>query len=145
MNKKRIMIKAKTGLRRASSAPEAKEDGLLPAAQLGGEETGWMLVTRDHEMKDTHREEIKRTEVAILATAHNSSEDQDEWVAALINLKSRVLRKFKKRAHPWFGTFSRTAKLTIATIKILRFRGREHFAVALHTPLRNLTVFSSRV
>ena len=79
--------------------------------------TGWMLVTRDHEMKNTHREEIKKTEVAILATAHNSSEDQDEWVVALINLKSRILREFKKRERPWFGTFSRTEKLTIATIK----------------------------
>lgn len=78
---------------------------------------GWLLVTRDHEMKNTHREEIKRTEVAILATAHNSSEDQDEWVAALINLKSRILREFKKRERPWFATFSRTANLTILTIK----------------------------
>lgn len=79
--------------------------------------TGWLLVTTDHEMKNTHREEIKRTEVAILATAHNSLQDQDEWVAAIINLKSRILREFKKCERPWFGTFSRTAKLTIATIK----------------------------
>ena len=78
---------------------------------------GWLLVTRDHEMKNTHREEIKRTEVTILATAHNSSEDQDEWVAALINLKSRVLREFKKCERPWFATFSRRARLTINTIK----------------------------
>jgi uncharacterized protein with PIN domain len=78
---------------------------------------GWLLVTRDHEMKNTHREEIKRTEVAILATAHNSLEDQDEWVAAIINLKSRILREFRKRERPWFGTFSRTANLTISTIR----------------------------
>lgn len=78
---------------------------------------GWLLVTRDHEMKNTHRAEIRRTEVAILATAHNSSEDQDEWVVALINLKSRILREFKKRERPWFGTFSRTANLTISTVK----------------------------
>jgi uncharacterized protein with PIN domain len=78
---------------------------------------GWMLVTRDHEMKNTHREEIKRTEVAILATAHNSAEDQDEWVVALINLKSRIQREFKNRERPWFATFSRTAKLTINTIR----------------------------
>ena len=76
-----------------------------------------MLVTRDHEMKNTHREDIKKTEVAILATAHNSAEDQDEWVVAIINLKSRILREFKNRERPWFATFSRTAKLTIATIK----------------------------
>jgi uncharacterized protein with PIN domain len=79
--------------------------------------TGWMLVTRDHEMKNTHREEIKKSEVAILATAHNSSENQDEWVVALINLKSRILRGFRNRERPWFATFSRTAKLTINTIK----------------------------
>ncbi len=78
---------------------------------------GWLLVTRDHEMKNTHRAEIKRTSVAILATAHNSLADQDEWVAALINLKHRILREFKKRERPWFAAFSRTAKLTIVTIK----------------------------
>jgi predicted nuclease of predicted toxin-antitoxin system len=81
------------------------------------DKNGWMLVTRDHEMKNMHRVEIKRTQVAILATAHNSSEEQDEWVAALINLKSRVLREFKKRERPWFATFSRTAKITIKTVK----------------------------
>jgi len=78
---------------------------------------GWLLVTRDHEMKNMHRQEIKRTEVAILATAHNSEEDQDAWVVAIINLKSRILREFKKRERPWFATFSRTGNLNIATIK----------------------------
>jgi hypothetical protein len=78
---------------------------------------GWLLVTADHEMKNTHRGEIKRTEVAILATAHNSAEDPDEWVAALINLKSRILREFKKRERPWFGTFSRRARLKIEVVK----------------------------
>jgi len=81
------------------------------------QKTGWMLLTRDHEMRNTHREEIKKTDVAILATAHNSSEDQDEWVAALINLKSRVFREFRKRERPWFGTFSRAANVVIKTIR----------------------------
>jgi predicted nuclease of predicted toxin-antitoxin system len=78
---------------------------------------GWLLVTKDHEMKNTHREEIQRSEVAILATAHNSAASEDDWVVALINLKSRILREFKKRERPWFGTFSRSANLTITTIK----------------------------
>jgi hypothetical protein len=26
------------------------------------QKTGWMLVTRDHEMRNTHREEIKKTD-----------------------------------------------------------------------------------
>lgn len=78
---------------------------------------GWLLLTRDHEMKNLHRAEIRRTDIAILATAHNSARDQDEWVAAVINLKTRILREFKKRERPWFGTFSRTGALTIATIR----------------------------
>ena len=78
---------------------------------------GWLLVTRDHEMKNLHRQEIGRSHVAILATANNNHCDLDEWVAAIINLKSRILREFKKRERPWFATFSRTANLTIQTIK----------------------------
>ena len=78
---------------------------------------GWMLVTCDHEMKNTHREEIKKTQVAILATAHNSVDNPDEWVVALINLKSRIQREFKKRDRPWFATFSRNSNLTISTLK----------------------------
>jgi len=77
----------------------------------------WLLVTRDHEMKNLHREEIRKSQVAILATAHNNKCDPDEWVAAIINLKPRILREFKKRERPWFATFSRKATLTIQTIK----------------------------
>lgn len=78
---------------------------------------GWMLVTRDHEMRNLHRQEIRKTDIAILATAHNSAASQDEWVVAIINLKSRILREYAKRERPWFATFSRTANLTIQTIK----------------------------
>jgi predicted nuclease of predicted toxin-antitoxin system len=78
---------------------------------------GWLLVTRDSEMKNVHREEIRKSEVAILATAHNSAKNQDDWVAALINLKTRILREFRNRERPWFATYSRTANLTIQTIK----------------------------
>jgi hypothetical protein len=76
-----------------------------------------MLVTADHEMKHTHRTDIKKTEVAILATSHNSADDPHEWTAAIINLKSRLVREFKKRERPWFATFSRTANLKIETVR----------------------------
>jgi hypothetical protein len=36
---------------------------------------GWLLVSRDHEMKNLHREEIRKSEVAILATANNKAVD----------------------------------------------------------------------
>lgn len=79
---------------------------------------GWMLVTRDREMKNLHREDIRRSEVAILATAHNSAKDQGEWVAAIVNLKGRILREFRKRERPWFAVFSRESNITsIETIK----------------------------
>jgi len=39
---------------------------------------GWLLVTKDHEMKNMHREEIRRSEIAILATAHNSAPNDDD-------------------------------------------------------------------
>ena len=35
---------------------------------------GWLLVSRDHEMKRLHREEIRKSEVAVLATANNKAE-----------------------------------------------------------------------
>ncbi len=76
-----------------------------------------MLVTRDHNMRNFHRTEIQKTGIAILATAHNSAKDQDEWVAAIINLKSRILREYRRHERPWFGTFSRTANLKIETIR----------------------------
>ena len=81
------------------------------------DQNAWMLVSRDHEMKNMHCEEIRKSEVAILATAHNSAENQDEWVVAIINLKARILREFKNRERPWFATFSRAATLKIETIK----------------------------
>jgi predicted nuclease of predicted toxin-antitoxin system len=79
---------------------------------------GWMLVTRDHEMKHLHKNEIRKTDIAVLATAHNSAENQDEWVVALINLKSRILREFKNRERPWFACYSRAGTITsIQTMK----------------------------
>jgi hypothetical protein len=59
-----------------------------------------MLITRDHEMKKLHREEIRKTDVAILSTAHNRAENQDEWVVAIINLKARMLREFQEPRTP---------------------------------------------
>jgi hypothetical protein len=76
-----------------------------------------MLVTKDHEMKHLHRQEIRKTDVAILATANNSAMNEDEWLVAIINLKARILREFKKHERPWFATFSRSAVMQIETIK----------------------------
>jgi hypothetical protein len=68
-------------------------------------------------MKNLHREEIRKSEVAILATANNKAVDQGEWVIAIISLKSRIRREFKKCERPWFATFTRSATMTIETMK----------------------------
>jgi hypothetical protein len=75
----------------------------------------WLLVTTDHEMRQTHVEEIKGNACfTALATAHNSSspEEHIEWVKAVIKLKPEIHRRFKKMQRPWFATFSREGNIT---------------------------------
>ncbi len=75
-----------------------------------------MLVTANPDMKNTHRVEIRNSDVAILSTAHNSAKNPDEWVVGIINLRTTILRDFRKHPRPWFATFSREAKRNIKTI-----------------------------
>jgi hypothetical protein len=72
----------------------------------------WMLVTTDSNMACTHVETIKKTDIAILATAHNSAEDMDEWVEGLIDGRAAFERFFKKVDRPSFATFNRQGKIT---------------------------------
>lgn len=74
---------------------------------------GWLLVTTDSDMRFTHVEEIRRSpNLAILATAHNSAGDLDQWIEALIKAKAAIEREFKKRQRAWFGQFNRQGKVT---------------------------------
>jgi hypothetical protein len=85
----------------------------------------WMLVTTDSDMQFTHVEEIKKTEIAILATAHNKGIDPGEWVAALITGKARILRFFSNHPRPSFATFNRQGQLTtVKTINPERYTRR---------------------
>ena len=72
----------------------------------------WLLVTTDSNMHLTHVETIKKTIVAILATAHNSADDMDEWVDGLIAGKPAIERYFKKFPRPCFATFNRQGKIS---------------------------------
>jgi predicted nuclease of predicted toxin-antitoxin system len=73
----------------------------------------WMLVTPDSDMRFTHVEEIKNTEIAILATANNNS-PTNEWVDALIQGKVGIERYFRKHPRPSFATFNRSGNITSA-------------------------------
>ena len=76
-----------------------------------------MLVTTDSNMQYTHVETIKKTDVAILATAHNNADDMDEWVDGLISGRAKIERFFKKQERPSFATFNRQGDLT--TVKTI--------------------------
>ena len=78
---------------------------------------GWLLLTKDHEMKNLHRQAIKKSAVAILATANNSAADEEEWLVAIVSLKARILREFRNHERPWFATFTRKATMRIETVK----------------------------
>jgi hypothetical protein len=104
----------------------------------------WLLVTMDSDIRLTHVEEIKKLpDLAILATAHNSGEYIEEWVDALIKVKVKVEREFKKRARPWFAQYSRKGVITtIYTIEerhgTLRDRSNEK-GVETHVVSKNNT------
>jgi len=66
-------------------------------------------------MAKTHIEEIKKCpNVTIIATAHsaNTPEEYRRWLGAVIKLKPKILRMYKKEQRPWFATFSLEANVT---------------------------------
>lgn len=92
---------------------------------------GWLLVTTDSDMRFTHVETIKKCEVAILATSHNSVADLGEWVDGLIKGKAAIERMCKKQQRPFFSQINRQGKITVCyTVveahKSRRKRPREH-------------------
>jgi predicted nuclease of predicted toxin-antitoxin system len=81
-------------------------------------ENKWLLLTQDKEMLKTHLEEIKRNpHVTVLATTSNCAtpEEYREWLAAVIKLKPKILRLYKKEQRPWFATFSKEGNITNLT------------------------------
>lgn len=72
----------------------------------------WLLLTTDHNMRKTHEDEIRRhPRVTVLATAHNCFTPQEykDYLSAVIKLKPKILRHFKKFNRPWFAKFTREA------------------------------------
>lgn len=76
------------------------------------DQQGWLLVTTDSDMLRVHRDLIKASQAAILATAHNNPDHMEEWVDGLVKGKARIERHFKKVPRPWFSQFNRQGKIT---------------------------------
>lgn len=73
----------------------------------------WLLVTLDYNMEYTHIEEIKVSEVAILATTNNNH-SVDAWVSALVKAKAKIARMFRDQERPYFSRISRDGNITKA-------------------------------
>jgi hypothetical protein len=59
-------------------------------------ERKWLLVTLDYNIEYTHTEEIKSSEVAILATANNNH-GVGIWVESIIGARAHIERLFRKQ------------------------------------------------
>jgi hypothetical protein len=75
----------------------------------------FVLFTLDRRIRETHIETIKRTDVAIVASANNSC-GITPWVVALIAAKRRLERHIRRTQRPWFGILSKTGELNVRTI-----------------------------
>jgi hypothetical protein len=69
------------------------------------------LVTTDKNIRYTHVEVIKETEVAIIATESNQSSIA-LWVEALILAKPKIERTVRKHRRPWFAHLQLPGVLT---------------------------------
>jgi hypothetical protein len=69
-----------------------------------------VLVTTDKNIRYTHVNAIKKTDIAIIAT-ESSKGDMEVWVNALILARAKILSKVKRHPRPWFGTISRAGEL----------------------------------
>jgi hypothetical protein len=95
---------------------KGKQNGVLdtPIIKKCHEEK-WLLLTFDHQMWQTHVEEIKKhPNITILAAAHSCStpEEYRQWLAAVVKLKAKILRMYKKEPRPWVATFTRDARIS---------------------------------
>ncbi len=68
-------------------------------------------MTLDPNMERMHREHIRTTQVAILATANNNDGVQP-WVKAIRKARPQIERDFKKQERPYVSRLSREGKIT---------------------------------
>ena len=70
-----------------------------------------VLVTMDKNIRFTHVDAIKKTDIAIIATESCDKYSPATWVAALMLGKADILNKFKRFPRPWFAHLSVTGEL----------------------------------
>lgn len=70
----------------------------------------FVLVTTDKNIRYTHVNDLKKTDIAVIAT-QSARGSMDVWVDALIKAKAKIISKHKRHPRPWFGTISRNGEL----------------------------------
>ena len=78
---------------------------------------GYLLVTTDREMRTTFIDELKATEIAILATANNNEGD-DIWAARIAKEKVRILRGFKNLERPYFNVIQKSGAIRVEILRM---------------------------
>jgi predicted nuclease of predicted toxin-antitoxin system len=76
---------------------------------------GWLIVTRDKNMRITHVEEFKKhPNASVLATANcDPCDDPTVWVTALVKAKLKLERKVRRQPRPWYGQYNRDGDVTV--------------------------------
>jgi predicted nuclease of predicted toxin-antitoxin system len=88
-----------------------REDGVKDSRIIKFcQENDFVLVTSDKNIRYTHVDIIKGTEVAIIATESNQS-SMALWVEALKLAKPKIERTVRKHRRPWFARLSRTGDI----------------------------------
>lgn len=87
----------------------------------------YVLFTADKNIRFTHVEVIKQTEIAIIATESNTKYPPSMFVEALIKARRSVERKVKRFPRPWFAHLSidgRIRKIETITCEMITRRKR---------------------
>jgi hypothetical protein len=71
----------------------------------------YVLVTFDKNMRYTHVETIKKTDIAIIATESGDKYPAARWIDALIQARSKVRSKAKRFPRPWFARLQITGAI----------------------------------
>jgi hypothetical protein len=97
-------------------------------------------------MQWTFAEEIKKTQIGIVATANNN-DDIEIWLRAFEKAKNKILRDFKKQERPYFSVIQKSATVTTKTISqdatTRRTRPREHEPLKTEVPSNQMNAKSS--
>jgi hypothetical protein len=118
--------------------PEKREDKVKDSRVIKlCQKHRFLLLTTDHEMKKTFIEELKGSDIAVLATANNH-DGPGVWLKAIRDSRAKIARDFKKQKRPYFSVIQKSGAITTNTLTMemanRRTRPKEHEQIS--TPIQ---------